>query len=230
METQAIKGHYRGVRKVEEEDVYTFIASTDSPDRHGTVLNQSGWELKNFNDNPIIGYQHNLYGDMCSPADPDDVVGKGKAYMEDGKMMVDVIFDDQSEKGAKIKSKVDRGFLNSVSVGFIERGSGQDGDEKKGENPELYYFDRQELLEVSVVNIPSNPDAKKKELRNQTFDALKYIYREIGVKRMSDIEDMTVREILDALEGEEIPEEKTNPIGEFNYRIVKAKQSALAGQ
>ncbi len=194
----------RGSRKEGDDKIYTFVASTSDPDRHKTVLNQDGWNLKNFNANPIIAYQHNVYGDMCNASDPDDVIGKGRAYVEDGEMLVDIIFDKENEKAVKIESKVDRGFLNTGSVGFIEIGDGHRGNEDDGEDKDLYYFHGQELIEFSIVNIPSNPAAKKKSLRSQTLDALKYIYRELGGKfKFSDIEDMKVRDVIDLLSGEE---------------------------
>jgi HK97 family phage prohead protease len=200
-----LSGQLRQVSDTEKgEKIFTFVASTADPDRHRTVLNQSNWILDNFNSNPVIGYQHNLYGDLCNAPDPDDVIGKGRAYVEDGSLMVDITFDDENEKAKKVESKVDRGFLNTVSVGFIEVGEGRDGNKELGEDPNLYYFSGQELLEVSIVNIPSNPKAKKKSLRDQTFTALQYIYRELGGQySFSDIEKLTVRQILDKLNGKE---------------------------
>ena len=230
IEPRAIEGQYRGMRKDGDDEVFTFVASNSDPDRHGTVLNHKGWKLKNFNTNPIIGYQHNLYGDMCNAPDPDDVIGKGRAYHEDEEILVDVVFDAENDKAQKIRSKVKRGFLRTVSVGFIEIGEGHRGDDKKGEDPKFYYFKAQELLEISIVNIPSNPAAKKKSLRSQTFDALRYIYRELGGEyRFADIEDMKVRDVIDLMDGKE-PDNTTDttyPIGDFNYRTAKNKQWAL---
>jgi len=243
-ETREIKGTFQSeTRNDKGEQVFSFVASTDTPDRHRTVLNQDNWDLKNFNANPIIGYQHNVYGGgFCEAPNPDDVIGRGFAYTtgdrakgEKKKLMVDVVFDEENPLAVKIKSKIERGFLRTVSVGFMEVGDGHDGNEDDGEDPNLYYFHGQELLELSVVNIPSNPDAKKKALRSQTYDALKYIYRELGGKyRFSDIENMQVKDIINLLEGKEepqpVPEEivsATYPIGEFNFRLVKMKQSAL---
>lgn len=204
IEPRALSGQYRGLRKDGDDEVFTFVASTSDPDRHRTVLNQDKWHLENFNANPIIGYQHNLYGDMCNPPDPDDVTGKGRAYVQGGELLLDMVFDEENEKAMKIKSKVKRGFLSTVSVGFIERGDGHMGNEDDGEDRNLYYFHSQELLEISIVNIPSNPKAQKKSFRNQTFDALRFINRELGDKyRLSDIEDMKVSDILDLLEGKE---------------------------
>ena len=166
IETREIKGQFRASAEKDGDKVFTFVASTSDPDRHRTVLNQDNWKLDNFNANPIIGYQHNVYGaDFCSSPNPDDVIGKGRAYVEDGEMLVDVVFDEENELAKKIESKIERGFLRTVSVGFVEIGTGRDGDEERGEDPELFYFAGQELLELSVVNIPSNPKAKKKRRR-----------------------------------------------------------------
>jgi hypothetical protein len=223
-QSRAIDGHFVRKTKLDDDiEAYTFVASTSDPDRHRTVLNQDGWELDNFRANPIIGYQHNLYGDMCNAPDPDDVIGKGaRVYVENGELMVDIVFDHENEKARKIESKVDRGFLNTVSVGFIEKGEGAMGKRNLGQDVELYYFDGQELLEVSIVNIPSNPKAAKRSLRSQTFDALNYIYRELGGKfKFSEIEDMRIGEVLDLLEGREVKvEEKVElpPVKRYMYK------------
>ena len=204
IEPRTINGQYRGTRKGENnEDIYTFVASTSAPDRHGTVLNQKNWQLDNFNSNPIIGYQHNVYGGgMCEGPDPDDVIGKGRAYLDEGELLVDVVFDSENDKAVKIQSKVDRGFLRTTSVGFLEIGDGNMGNIDEDQDKDLYYFHGQELLELSIVNIPSNPDAKKKSIRSQTFDALRYIYRELGGKyRFADIEEMKIGDVIDLMEG-----------------------------
>lgn len=206
-----------------DEQIYTFVASTSDPDRHRTVLNQEGWELESFNENPIIGYQHNVYGgDLCNAPDPDDVIGRGRAYMEDGKLMLDVVFDEENEKAMKIKSKVDRGFLNAVSVGFIEIGEGRNGTKDLEEDPELYYFEGQELLEVSIVNIPSNPKAQKKALRSQAYDALRYIYQQLGGEyRLADIGEMKINEVIDMLDGKEKKEGFVKVNYYHNGKLVK---------
>lgn len=227
VEPRAISGQFRAKKEVDGEKVFTFVASTADPDRHNTVLNQKGWRLENFKRNPIIGYQHNLYGDMCNAPDPDDVIGRGvDIYVnDDGKLILDLVFDQENEKALKVESKVDRGFLSTVSVGFIEIGDGHRGNEDDGEDKELYYFHGQELLEVSVVNIPSNPNAAKRSFRSQTFDALKYIYRELGEGyRFADIEDMKVGEVIDLLDGKKPVEEATTdmtvkPIRKYHYKI-----------
>lgn len=146
-----------------------FTASTNARDRHRTVLNQEKWDLENFNRNPIIGYQHNVYGDWFREPNPDDVLGPARAWVDNGQLLVEIDFEekDLNPLADKIFRKVKNGTLRAVSVGFLEKGEGKYGDkengESRGQENETYYFEGQELLEVSVVNIPSNPEALKKK-------------------------------------------------------------------
>lgn len=157
------------VRKAEsDERKLTFVASDGSRDTAGTVLNVNGWDLERFNRNGIIGYQHKVYGGYDDTENPDNVIGKGHAYVEGGKLMVDVEFEpaEINPLAEKIYQKLLFGSLKAVSVGFlpIGRGSWGKGEESlEGNNP-TYYYAGQELLEVSVVNIPANPNALRKGL------------------------------------------------------------------
>jgi len=164
--------HYRifssEIRKRDEETrTITFVASDGSRDRAHTVLNQDNWSLKRYEKNPIIGYQHEVYGGWDG-SDPDNIIGKGRAYVEDGKLMVDITFEpkDINEKAEKIYQKLLFGSLNAVSVGFLPIGKGSWGKGEEaidGSNP-TYYYAGQELLEISVVNIPSNPNAVRRAM------------------------------------------------------------------
>ena len=150
-------------KKNEDTRTVTFVASDDSVDSAGTVLNQDNWDLRRFNANGIIGYQHKVYGGWDDTDNPDNVIGKGVAYVEDKKLMVDITFEpaDINPLAEKIYQKIMFGSLRAVSVGFLPVGRGKFGE---GADAETYYFAGQELLEVSVVNIPANPNALKKSL------------------------------------------------------------------
>ena len=152
-------------KKNEESRTITFVASDGSRDSAHTVLNQQGWKLERFNKNPIIGYNHNIYG-AWDTKDVDFVIGKGRAYVEDDRLMVDITFEPKeiNELAEKVYQKVLFGSINAVSVGFIPVGKGAwgKGDEAPGEPNETYYYAGQELLEISVVNIPANGNALKK--------------------------------------------------------------------
>ena len=155
----------QGSRKI------TFVASDGTRDSAGTVLNVNGWKLDRFNSNGIIGYQHKVYGGWDDTDNPDNVIGKGYAYVKDGQLLVDVEFEpaEINELAEKIYQKLLFGSLKAVSVGFMPIGKGQWGKDEEsldGKNP-TYYYAGQELLEVSVVNIPANPNALKKGLELQ---------------------------------------------------------------
>jgi hypothetical protein len=199
MENKNIKAEIRA-KGDDENRTVTFVASTYDKDRHGTILNQKNWNLDNFNANPIIGYQHNVYGDdMCNPPNPDDQLGIGRAYIDGDELLIDVTFEpaDINPLAEKIFKKIQFGSLNAVSVGFVplRNEKGNHGEQRE----DGFYFHGQELLEVSVVNIPSNPKALKKSFRDSTKNALSYLSKALN-KRFSDIESMTIRDIMDALD------------------------------
>ena len=161
------------VRKVDKESrTVTFIASDDTRDSAGTVLNQDNWDLSRFNKNGVIGYQHKVYGGWDDTDNPDNVIGKGNAYIEDKKLMVDITFEpaEINPLAEKIYQKIMFGSLRAVSVGFLPIGRGRFGE---GDDSDTYYFAGQQLLEVSVVNIPANPNALKKclEAENEYLEA-----------------------------------------------------------
>src|SRR5688572_11146199 len=150
--------------KAEETRTVEFIISSAARDRHDSILNMKGWQLDNFNRNPIVGYQHNVYGgNMCLAANPDDVLGPGRAFLEGDKLIGAVTFETKeiNPLAEKIFQKVLNGTLRATSVGFLEVGEGKygEGDERSGGKSETYYFAGQELLEFSIVNIPSNAKA-----------------------------------------------------------------------
>ena len=187
------------IRKAEEGRKLTFVASDGTRDSAGTVLNVDRWYLQRFNKNSIIGYQHNVYGGDLTPENPDYVIGKGHAYIDDKKLMVDVEFEpaEINPLAEKIYQKLLFGSLKAVSVGFVPVGKGAWGEGEEalsGSNP-TYYYAGQELLEVSVVNIPANPNALRKGLEEQD--------KEIAALRAEAEEEAKVEEELKVVEEPE---------------------------
>ena len=162
------------IRKVDEEKrTIEFVASDGSVDSYGTILPVDKWDLKRYENNGIVGYMHDVYGDSWTKsADPDDVIGKGVAFIEEDKLIVRITFEpkDLNERADKIFRELQFGSLHAVSVGFHATKKGHMGDEERGEDPKVYYYAGQELLEVSVVNIPSNANALKRALEEERKD------------------------------------------------------------
>ena len=216
-------GHIREIPKdAAESRIIPFILSTPARDRHKTVLNQENWLLDNYRKNPIVAYQHNLFGDMCNPADPNDVIGKSSNVNVETlngvkSLTGSVEFEpaDINQKAEQIFRKVLFGSISSASVGFVPIGEGWYGerDQDQGNENETYYFAGQELLEWSVVNIPSNPEAGKRKvgyMRDHVAAALSYASRALNM-RFSKLETLRICDILDLLEGRDIGEKTEDP-------------------
>lgn len=120
------------------------VASTGAVDRSDEVINQEGWDLKTYKKNPILLWGH----DHSEPA-----IGKAKNIKIEGvgkkaRLIFEPLFHDLTDKAKAIKTLYEEGILNSFSVGF--RPIEMDGNT----------FLKQELLEISAVNVPANADAR----------------------------------------------------------------------
>lgn len=120
-----------------------------------------GWRLENYRRNPIVQNAHQ-YGDILFTI--------GKAVLTEvrgGRLYQRVEFATEVNPMARIAYGLYKGrFLNAVSVGFLpirwETGGPASGFERK--------FVEQELLEVSAVAIPANPNALQLALGDGAID------------------------------------------------------------
>jgi HK97 family phage prohead protease len=118
----------------------TFVISDESVDRQGEIIKQDGWDFTNFKKNPVILFGHDSY---------DLPIGKAvDIYTEGDKTYAVIEFAAEIyDKAMTVFNMVKNGILNTVSVGFINL---------EYDNNELT---KNELLEVSIVPIPANPNA-----------------------------------------------------------------------
>lgn len=120
------------------------VASTAVEDRHGEVVSVDGWDLKNFKKNPVLLWAHDHYSPAIGVAKSIKVEGEGKK----ARLIFEPVFHDATDQAKALKRMVEEGILNSFSVGF--RPLEMDGN----------MYTSQELLEISLVNVPANPDAR----------------------------------------------------------------------
>lgn len=144
-----------------------FVISTEAIDSYGTVFRMDGWDLARYNQNPLVLYAHRSHGN-----DPDDIIGTGEVYRDGDKLIGRVTFEtgDVNPKAEKVFRKVQAGTLRMASIGAQPK-EGHWGVKEANEDPDVLYFDRQELLEFSIVPIGSNPDALKRNA--QTIEDIK---------------------------------------------------------
>jgi|GEM_PF-4288203 len=136
------------VCKAVGDDEIEIVGSTEHPDRDGEVLRLDGWDLKQFKKNPVVLPSHMYW----EPA-----IGKAKVRIEDNKLIFKILFPPSGVNPVAdvYKGLYKGGFMNASSVGFLPL------DYKWGEGPKdpKRTFLKQELLEISLVSIPANPNA-----------------------------------------------------------------------
>jgi HK97 family phage prohead protease len=128
-----------------------FVANSGQPDAVKDVVNVAGMDLSRFQKNGVVFYQHDGY----YAADPDKVIAKGTVWKDGEALMLGITAWDTNELATEVRRKVDEGFINGASIGFIEKQGRYSDDDK------TYVIEKSELLEVSVVNIPADPKAVK---------------------------------------------------------------------
>jgi HK97 family phage prohead protease len=144
--------------RASSERVISFIVSDESViDRHGTILKVSGLSTDTYmTRNPVVGWAHNLYGGFFSTPDPEHIIGRTLRLRKAGsKLEADVEFLPESVNptAERIYQMIRRKALNSTSIGFIPKKVTTTVIDGR----EVPVIEESELLEISVVAIPSNP-------------------------------------------------------------------------
>lgn len=145
----------------DDSRVVTFRASTPTIDRHGTKIIPTGIDTAQFDRNPVFLWGHDGYGGLVGAPNIDSVIGRVIAHRKSaGAFDIDVEFAPKSvnERAEQAFRLVKSGFLNAVSIGFSPRIWHEEKPEDENAPP-VIVFDEVDLLEVSLVPIPSNPDA-----------------------------------------------------------------------
>jgi len=148
--------------EMKEKRQAEFVISTEAVDTYETVFKIDGWDLTRYRNSPVVLYGHKSYSD-----NPDMVLGTSEVRIEGNQLIGVVTFENAEDNplAEKVWRKVQNGTLRMASIGAnpIEY---RWGIFDKGENPDVLYFVRQELLEWSIVPIGSNPDALKRSVEN----------------------------------------------------------------
>ena len=132
---------------VEQRDrVIRMLASNDTEDRHGDTIDPSGWQLDDYNANPVILWGHDKSALPIGKAINASITQRGL------ELSIQFPTADQYQFAATVYELIKGGFLNAGSVGFMPM------DYTLNDNGGFNFL-KQSLLEFSIVTIPSNPDA-----------------------------------------------------------------------
>lgn len=142
------------------ERTLSFTVSTPARDRDGDRIDQSGWDLSAFASNPVVPFAHDykslpvakaLKTWVSNSTDKDPCLKCLKEFPR----------KDQYEFGDTVFSMIKAGYLNACSVGFMPYEKEVDSaqpDDVDGARIGMKFL-RQQLLESSIVPVPSNPHA-----------------------------------------------------------------------
>lgn len=196
-----------------EAAVLDFVSSTATLDRYHEIIEPDGWRLDSYRRNPVFQNAHN-YGDILftlGKALSTEVrtVGNHQALCQR------IQFATEVNPVARIAYGLYKGgFLSAVSVGFIplrwEDPPPPCGSGATSPAPRRRYLE-QELLEVSAVAIPANPDALALGLKS-------------GAIARSDLQ--ATLELLRSLVGTSCPNPQPNPWLDLARELRRVMQKA----
>lgn len=136
---------------------FRVVATTQGKDRDGEIVLQEGLDITNYMKNPVILFGHDYWSLPIGKAT------KVEKNAETGQTIIEGVF--ASEEANPIAQQVRRlyeaGILVAVSIGFIAK-------EWEGN-----VVTESELLELSFVPVPANPDA---------LDTVKELHLEADLK------------------------------------------------
>ena len=184
----------------DDKRVLRYIGSTEAVDRDNEVIKASGWKLKDYKKNPVVLVNHQYH---------ELPVAKTKKVWVDRKekaLMFDIEFPEPevSSEGDTLYKLYKNGYMNATSVGFRPNPEKMKFGEKKGD-PRIT-FSEQELLEISLVSVPANPEALltsksiKKAIKDEVIDELELNELEKFITELT-------KETEDNVEKEEIKQE-----------------------
>jgi len=132
-----------------------FVASTDAVDSYEEIVEQD-WQLERYRANPVVLFGHDSR---------DLPIGKAtfcEVVQRNGRMQLECTIQIASAKAnplaEQVWNSIEEGTLRAVSVGFIP---GEVRAEKRS-GRQVLVLSKNELIEISVVPIPANPEALAK--------------------------------------------------------------------
>lgn len=156
------------VRRVSKEDrTIEHVASDETPDRAGDIIRVKGWSFDSFQRNPQLLAEHNSFG---LPLGVVVEVRKTRMGGEPKLLTTSRLHDDDKlDEQHRIRARLMLdGDLPAVSVGFIPgktlRPQSDEDRKTLGLGQYGVVYESADLLELSAVTIPANPNALMRSL------------------------------------------------------------------
>ena len=190
-------------RKGESDGSLVVTISSRSRDRHGDVLEPHGADTSAFDRNPVVLWAHK-YDELP--------IGRATRVWSDGQSMSAEIVFDSRPFAQEVLRLYREGFLAGWSVGFLPKKWEVMEDEDGKFNG--YHVTEWELIELSAVPVPANPEALVREL-------------ETGGVRVPAL----LKDLGDALDAEEdVPEISAEALERALFPLMRKWAEQAAAQ
>lgn len=177
-----------------ERGTVDAIVSTEAKDRDGDVVRASGWDLDRFRRHPVLLSSHN-YGSLMNQ------IGEWSGMRVEGKKLVGTAkyFVGEGNPEADWAFNLARHGRAAYSVGFLpdmDKAKRLEGEGFMGG----YEFRGQELIEVSHVTVPSNPQALQRMKGIELDPAVAAIVSEVLQDTEEDVDPESSKALDDLME------------------------------
>ena len=133
------------IKEIDDEKyIIRGVFSTGGEDRHGEIIDQTGWDTKEFMTNPVILFAH----DQWTPA-----IGKAVELGTDGNGNLSGAIQfaaEEFELAKTIFNLYKNGFMRAFSVGFMNN------KYEVNEEDDTLILRENTLYEISCVNVGAN--------------------------------------------------------------------------
>lgn len=134
-----------------------WVINDSSIDRHGTIIPPENLDLSNYRESPVVFTDHWPMAE--------NLIGNSTVTLEEGRLIATMLDGDFSDGGdwslqrevkRDVYHSVKHGKLRGASIGFRGIWEQVDDDEERGH---LMRLKEGELVEWSMIGVPSNPGA-----------------------------------------------------------------------
>lgn len=152
-----------------DEPIISFTGTDGSEDRHGSIINPAGWELSPYRANPVVLWGHQQL--IHAIGKTVDLSKNGEKWDFDVRFAVEEWDVPGMGNLALLTYRLAKGdYIRATSISFIPK----EWKDRKAETIPSFFAEnveyvRQELTEISVVNVPSNRHALKKALDDKVI-------------------------------------------------------------
>lgn len=168
---------------------FPVVMSTEEVNRNGRLV-VSNFIVEYYKENPVLLDSHR-YDSI------EHIVGRVENLKtENGKLTGEMVFNDQA-KGRMAEELIDNGFLKAVSIGYIP----VEFTEEETDDGIITIISKAELLELSMVSVPSNRKAllkKMETMEDKDVEKVKDVLKEQG-KTLSTTNENDIKEAISLL-------------------------------